>query len=437
MCMLLTVAALPRYVMQPTPEPAPRRDPWYKIIAPVYAGVFLWVAFYVSLGEGTLSQASLGVCLAALLVAAVASYALFYVPALIGMRTGNPLVTMAASTFGARGAYFVPGLLMTVLQFGWLAISAFFATRFIVTALGQDDQPGRPVFLVVALAWSLGLSLVAARGVFAVAGLSAVASLAPLAMIAMVFAKTAPAAVAYQPVQPGAWIGFVTLMQAVVGFFAPAAVAAADFSSHNRNEGDVRWGGLIGVGLPILLVGGLTLAAVAAAHGMDRSLSAFSYDAAIETATGRLGPAIFLVFAASSITPGCFSAFVALNGVETRFPNISRRSAALGLGLLAAALAATGVAEALIGFLAVLGASFPGICGAMAADYWLSGRRWGGPRAGVGVPGYAAWVAGFVVGVIPFLPVSQSIRQVFQPAAVYSFVTAFAVYYVLAKGDTA
>src|SRR5262249_27341349 len=151
---------------------------------------------------------------------------------------------------------------------------------------------------------------------------------------------------------------------------------------------------------PILLVGGLTLAAVAAAHVMDRSLSAFSYDAAIQAATGRLSAASFLVFAASSIAPGGLSAFLAPNNPEALFPNILRRTATLALSALAAALAAAGLAETSIGFLAVLGASFPAVCGAMAADYWLSGKRWAGPREGVNVPGYAAWILGLMAGVI-------------------------------------
>src|SRR5262249_32237915 len=100
--MPVTVAALPQYVVQPTPEPPRGRVPWYKTTAPVYAGLFLWAAFYMPLGEGTVSQASLGICLAALLLAAVVSYVLFYVPAWLGMRTGHSLATVAASTFGSR-----------------------------------------------------------------------------------------------------------------------------------------------------------------------------------------------------------------------------------------------------------------------------------------------------------------------------------------------
>jgi purine-cytosine permease-like protein len=96
-------------------------------------------------------------------------------------------------------------------------------------------------------------------------------------------------------------------------------------------------------------------------------------------------------------------------------------------------LAVTGVAQNLIGFFTIIGASFGPICGAMAADYFLSGKKWAGPRAGINFAGYGAWALGFVVGILPFLPVSESVKSAAQPAVVYAFITGFVVYAVLAK----
>ena len=95
-------------------------------------------------------------------------------------------------------------------------------------------------------------------------------------------------------------------------------------------------------------------------------------------------------------------------------------------------LAVTGVAANLISFFTIVGASFGPICGAMAADYLLSGRKWAGPREGVNWAGYIAWAIGFAVGILPFvLPAGQAANA--QPAVLYSFITGFAVYAVLAK----
>jgi cytosine permease len=100
---------------------------------------------------------------------------------------------------------------------------------------------------------------------------------------------------------------------------------------------------------------------------------------------------------------------------------------------VAIVLAITGVAENLIGFFTIVGASFGPICGAMAADYLLSGRKWAGPRAGVSIAGYGAWALGFLVGILPFLPVPAELKSMAQPAVVYSFITGFVVYAALAK----
>jgi cytosine permease len=69
----------------------------------------------------------------------------------------------------------------------------------------------------------------------------------------------------------------------------------------------------------------------------------------------------------------------------------------------------------------------------MTADYLLSGKRWAGPRLGINWAGYIAWALGFLVGIIPFLPVSQEVQTYSQPVVVYSYIVGFAVYFLLAK----
>ena len=69
----------------------------------------------------------------------------------------------------------------------------------------------------------------------------------------------------------------------------------------------------------------------------------------------------------------------------------------------------------------------------MTADYLLSGRKWAGPREGISIAGYGAWALGFLVGILPFLPVSEGIRSAAQPAVVYSYITGLVAYAALAK----
>jgi cytosine permease len=101
--------------------------------------------------------------------------------------------------------------------------------------------------------------------------------------------------------------------------------------------------------------------------------------------------------------------------------------------VIAIVLAATGAAGDLVGVFTIVGASFGPICGAMTADYLLSGKKWAGPRQGINWAGYIAWALGFVVGIVSFLPVSAELKSYAQPAVVYSYIIGFLVYAALAK----
>src|SRR5215831_15481316 len=146
------MAMLPEYLAKAVPNPMRNRAPWYANTAPTYAGIFLWIAFYQQMAGGTLQHAGLAVCLLALLVAGLLSYALYYrVPAMLGMTTGFPLYVVGSSTFGTAGGYIMPGLLMGLLQIGWFAVGTFYSTKFILTALGIGAQPLTLPFIIAGL----------------------------------------------------------------------------------------------------------------------------------------------------------------------------------------------------------------------------------------------------------------------------------------------
>jgi len=68
-------------------------------------------------------------------------------------------------------------------------------------------------------------------------------------------------------------------------------------------------------------------------------------------------------------------------------------------GLIGVVLAATGIANNLIGFFLMVGAAFGPIAGVMLADYVRSGG-WNGPRKGINWAGYIAWAFGLVLGLL-------------------------------------
>ena len=425
---------LPDYISKAVPNPTANRGPWYANTAPSYAGIFLWIAFYLSIAKDTISHAGLGLCIAAIVVAGLLSFALYYyAPAMLGMKTGYPLYVVGSSTFGTAGGYVMPGLLMGLLQVGWFAVNTAISTRFILNTIGSKAGPGSLPFIIIGILWGYGMAYIGVMGIQYVAKLSRYLIVIPAAMVLLVFVKTSPGISGYAPSDPHPFVAFTLLVQMIIGFFATAGAAGADFGMNSRNEKDVRLGGLTGITLAIIFAAGLPLLSVAGATAMFHSLPGLGYDDVIKAIGGVLATAMFLLFTLASVAPACFCAFIAGNSFSTMIPGVPRISSTMVGVTVSIVLAVTGVAENLIGFFTIVGASFGPICGAMAADYLLSGRRWAGPREGVNWAGYLAWALGFIVGIMPSLRVSDALRTYAQPAVLYSFVTGFVVYAALAK----
>jgi cytosine permease len=426
---------LPDYISKAVPNPPQNRGPWYANTAPSYAGIFLWIVFYLKIAEGTINLAPLSVCIAAIAVAGLLSYGLYYyAPAMLGMKTGFPLYVIGSSTFGTTGGYVMPGLLMGLLQVGWFAVGTWLSSTFILKGLGMDAAPRTPSFVIAGVIWGYLMAYVGVKGIQYVAKLSLFLNLIPLLMILVVFFKTS-GGIAQHTVPESSrnsYLAFMTLIQIVIGFFATAGAAGADFGMNSRNEKDVRMGGLVGIALAVLVAGGLPLLSVAGGRQLFH-IEAYTFDAVIAGIGGVLATAMYFLFTIASIPPACFCAFIAGNSFSTMIPGVSRMASTMAGVTVAIVLAVTGVAGDVIGLFTIVGASFGPICGAIAADYLVSGRKWAGPRQGINWAGYLAWALGFLVGIIPFLPVSAGVKEMATPAVFYSFITGFVIYAAAAK----
>jgi cytosine permease len=422
-------ATLPSYLKSSTPNPRANRAPWYKNTAPSYAGIFLWYAFYIPLAAPTISKADLGVCLLGLLIAGLLCFALYYyTPAMLGMQTGRPLYVVGASTFGTTGGYLMPGLLMGLLQLGWFAVATYYATDYIMKGL---DNNSRTLFVAIALVWAYGLAWVAIKGIAYVARVAQFLNWVPLIMILIVFWANRKGIPAYRPAHPDNWGGFLAMLSLVIGFFATAGAAGADFGMSNRNRKDIVLGGLTGIALAIVVAGGLAILSVGGHIAETAGAPNYDYAATIKS-IGELAPIMFFLFAAAALVPTCFCTFIAANSFGTMLPKIPRGLSTMAGVTIGAILAITGVAQNLVGFFSLVGASFGPICGAMAADYLLSGKKWSGPRQGINWAGYLAWVVGFIVGILDKIPgVPAAWVRADRPEVLFSFTVGFLVYYVL------
>jgi cytosine permease len=421
------------------PNPPEKRTPWYKSTAPTYAGIFLWVVFYMGIADGTLSQAGLGLSLLGLIIAALICHYLFYlVPGLLGVKTGYPLYVVGSSTYGTLGGFLMPGLLMGLLQFGWLAVNTAVAADFILQAMGKPSAmatgqfQGSAAFTVVAIIWAVLAVFVATKGIQYVGKVSTFLPIVPLIMILIVFLANVGSAGKFKPAEGADPLkGFLTMIAIVVGFFATAGAAGVDLGMGNRNEKDARLGGLVGIALAIVIAGGLPLIAVAGAHGANPAMKSFFFDAVIREQGGFLSRIMFILFAVASFAPACFCSFIAGNSIGTMFPK-ANKTVMVSIGaIVSIILAVTGKALNLASVFSIIGASFGPICGSMVADYLLSGKKWAGPRSGVNLAGYIAWLVGFVVAILPMIKPEKF--GYISPAPVIAFVIGFVLYVILAK----
>ena len=422
---------LPEYIRLSLPVSIEKRSPWYKSTFPTYAGIFLWVGFYLTLAGPTLRYASVGVCLSGLILAGFLCFSLYYfVPAMLGMQTGRSLYVIGSSTFGAAGGYLAPGILMGLLQIGWVAVIAAISADFIMRGLNLQSKL---LFSLIVVLWVYSLGWVAIKGIQYVGRVAKISNWIPLLMIFVVFWANRGGIAHYEVEQQDTTAGFLNVLSIVIGFFATAGAAGADFGMNNRNRKDVVLGGILGIMGGTVVAGCLPILSVAGYLGRTAGVRDYNYTAAISS-VGALASVMFFLFAAASLVPTCFSSFIASNSFSAMLPGIPRTASTLAAISVSAILAITGIANHLVDFFGIVGASFGPICGAMAADYVSSGMKWAGPRYGLNWAGLIAWAAGFVVGVpalIPGLP--DTWVKADNPAVLYSFAVGFLAYFALAK----
>ena len=343
--------SVPSYLECAKPNPAANRAPWYKNTAPTYAGIFLWFVFWsYSVSSGTpggILSAGVGVALASVLVAALlCHFCFYYLPARFGQKTGLPLYIVGPSTFGATGGFLLPGFLMGLLQFGWLAVNIWGSSMAMNQMFGFT---GFPLYVVMAL-WGIAAVVAALKGIQYVAKFSTYLPLIPAVILIVLVAKTVGGLGSFDPqtlvaasaastatVAGGVAKGmsaaavFAFVLTYIVGFFATAGAAGVDFGTGSRDKRDVAMGGLVGVALAIFLTIGAAILITAGYYGTDAGKAALA-SGAVElnpmSLMGKIfndGIAKWLAFALAitAFPSACFSSLIAANSIKTTLPKVN------------------------------------------------------------------------------------------------------------------
>ena len=442
---------LPSYITSATPAPAGARAPWYKNIAPTYGGIFLWFVFWDSMSANGLGAGGLGAALAGVVLGALICHFLFYlIPGLLGMSTGLPLYVVGTSTFGAVGGLIMPGFLMGALQFGWLGVNAWGVSE----ALSRGfHTPG--LYVPICILWTLLAAFVGIKGIQYVARVATYLPIIPFVVLIMGLVLFAGSAADYKPTPDlagaitgksagGGFAAMLLMVSAIVGFFATAGAAGVDICSNGRNAKDVSWGGIVGIIAAIVFTAGISVIAVAGARAagvIDPGVSQMTGALQQKLSSGMFA-AVMIALTIAAFPSACFSSFIAANSFKTTLPKVNPFFS-VGIGALLSILIAvfpfTAPANAkcaaqLPSVFGLIGASFGPIVGAMVVDYFLSGKKWSGPRAGFNPAGWIAWALGFIVGILPNLHAwNPEVFPTVPAAPVLAFIVGAVIYFICAK----
>lgn len=431
---------LPSYLENAKPRPQNERTPWYTNIAPAYAGIFLWFVFWQDIvNSGTVGGAlAYGLWLPIISLIAVAgiSYALFYfVPASFGMKSGYGLTVVGSSIFGRTGGVVMPGLLMGLLQFGWLAVNIYFASKLICGVLTFI-----PLWLMIVIEGVLA-TFIGLKGIKYVAKVSTYLPIIPLAILAILLFSTAGSLgdfnesifVGDKKATPFSAIDFIVCY--IVGFFATAGVAGTDFGTNARGMSDVRRGGIFGIFLAIVLTAGASILIVAGAYGNPETAKAMLEAGTPMNATevmnfvmgSKIGGIMMMLLAVAAFPSACFASVIASDSFKTAMPNVNANLSVSFGGAIATILALSGVAGKAAAVFAFIGASFAPIIGAMCAEYIIAKGDWKASGENFNKSGWLAWAIGFVVGVMPNFNVAIPL------APLVAWAIGFAIYFVSEK----
>ena len=477
------MSQLPDYVASATPNPPENRAFWLTTTAATYAGIMLWFVFWTGLPHGgtaggagalgagvaggVLSQGLLFALVSLVIAAFICFLCFYYVPAMLGMKTGLPLYIVGTSTYGVQGGFYMPGFLMGVLQFGWLSVNGFFAGLGFALLAGQSA--GGIMHIGIGILWSIVAAFIGLKGIKYVGMVATYMPIIPIVSLLVLLVATIGGVFSFDPqgavnaclaaaaaAEPSRVVGPVGLYgygelgslagqlgvlalicTYIVGFFATAGAAGCDMGSHNKDRRAIQLAGLVGIAGATIFAGGIALVAIAGAKGMGWEDITLSPYASLSAILGtQMGGLFILLLAIAAFPAACFSSLIAANSFKATLPKVDPLISC-GIGTaVACLLIATGIAGNAGIVFKFIGASFGPICGAMMADYILSGKKWAGPRAGFNLPGWISWAVGFLVGGLPIL-CDVFNWAVFAPVIpcppVSAFVVGFGLYWILAR----
>ena len=460
-----TSKPLPPLIRASLSAPSLEKRSWRWAVGPTYIGLFLWIVFFDQIpSEATARGGVFWSALGVLLGGVFSTVLLYAIPARLGFETGQGLIVVSTSTFGVRGAAWIPGRLIALTHLLWVSVATFYATDLCLKSLLLlgfiDPRRLTPIefrtfsipsslFLVTALLWSLASSFTGKYLIRVIAALMSFFQVLPAVLLGLCAAKAFPGLPYFQPALGGlpdldlaqGLAGMFVAMQMVLGYFAVSGLGSVDWGAVSESRKDVSLTGAIGVGTASTIIGVLAILTVGGAAGfrMERNeaveLGNLSFQASLPLLFDRRVTALlYLAFGLAALAPSCYAAFLFGTRMHEIRPRRSRTWWTFVASIGAWLLILTGFPSRLFVVFSLLGALVVPAIGAICADFLVSGSKWGGSKRGYHAPGLISWFLGFLAGVFPMVAAGYDLDLTGRPpAALFAFGVSFTIYFVLAK----
>src|SRR6202453_2104985 len=99
---------------------------------------------------------------------------------MLGMQTGRNLSVVGTSTFGTTGGFLIPGILMGLLQVGWVGGERTLAGHFIMQ---RHNQTSICLYSVIMIVWLYSIAWVAINRINYVTSFAKFMNWVPFAMM--------------------------------------------------------------------------------------------------------------------------------------------------------------------------------------------------------------------------------------------------------------
>ena len=325
-------------------------------------------------------------------------------------------VSLAASSFGVKGAKLIVGLVIGLSTLGWFGIQSNIAGASFSKILVEMNGPEIPVW-ISSVFWGIIMVLTAVFGFKYLKWLNYVAVPAIVLLLAyglfIVFQEHSFQEILnFKPSEP------MPLLQAIgftIGFISVGGVISPDYNRFAATKKDAILGSIFGIipsALCLLAIGAI-LAITQGTYDIVEIFSSLGFP--------FFAMSILILATWTSNVMNVYSSGLAFNDLFN-LSNASRSKTTLFVGLIGILLAAIGILSHFMSFISLLTITITPIAGVMISDYFISKTYQETPE-NINWKGVFSWISGVVV----MLVMTSQIKNIL------GIIVAAFVYFILKK----